>query len=224
MMARSLLNPALLTILGIGCVIAVIAPFDILFADISFGSPVVRVVLLAAMVLAGWWAAGQSGLRLEGHGARTPALIGVAGALAIALWVVVLDCFVFRAVLVPPYVQFMHEPLAMRASYFILRTFNENIIYRLFLTSVAVLALTRLRVATPLTVFVAIVAVQFVNIAANVFLQEHVTPMLFLYDVLRYIVPGVCWGWLYYRFGFVTNEIAAVGCHVFLQPMISVLF
>jgi len=47
--------------------------------------------------------------------------------------------------------------------------------------------------------------------------------MLLVYDVVRYIPPGVLWGYLYSRNGFATAEIASVGTHPFLQPFLGVL-
>ena len=36
-------------------------------------------------------------------------------------------------------------------------------------------------------------------------------------------VPGVIWGYLYWRPGFVAAEIASVGTHPFLQPALGIL-
>lgn len=46
---------------------------------------------------------------------------------------------------------------------------------------------------------------------------------MLVYDLLRYVVPGVLWAWLFWRFGFVTAEVASVGCHIFLQPGFGIL-
>jgi len=62
---------------------------------------------------------------------------------------------------------------------------------------------------------------QVINISMNV--SEPSSPMLLVYDVVRYIPPGVLWGYLYWRNGFATAEIASVGTHPFLQPFLGVL-
>lgn len=86
------------------------------------------------------------------------------------------------------------------------------------------LALTQSRLASPVAIFLAMVGTQYVNIGFNVIVSENATPILLFYDALRYITPGVIWAWLFFRFGFMTAEIASVGCHIFLQPIFSVLF
>jgi hypothetical protein len=44
-----------------------------------------------------------------------------------------------------------------------------------------------------------------------------------LLPIDRPIVPGVIWGYLYWRHGFVAAEIASVGMHPFLQPALGIL-
>ena len=222
-MGRPLLNPALFGVMTIACAIAAIAPFDVMFSAISFGSVFVRVAVMALVVLLGWKAACKVGLRLEGHGAEHPALVGIAAAIIVAVCIIVIDCYLFRSLLAPKIVQSIQQPVILRLAYFMLRAFNENVIYRLFVFSVLVLALTRLRIASPQTVAAAMVVTQCINIGLNIPAEEASMPLLFYY-ALRYLAPGVLWAWLYLRFGFKTAEIASVGCHVFLQPMFSVFF
>lgn len=213
-----------LGVLLIGCTIAAIIPFDVTFAAISFGKPVARAFILLIMALSGAWAASHAGLRLDGHGARHPWAFGLIGAISVALWVAMLDCWLFRPMLDPSYAKFLHMPLLPRLLYFMPRSFNENIIYRLFVFSIFMLALKRLRVASPVMIIVAMTAAQCINIAANVVIWEPITATSLFYDALRYVAPGVLWAWIYDRFGFSTAEIAAVGCHVFLQPVFSLAF
>lgn len=104
-----------------------------------------------------------------------------------------------------------------------LRAYVENIAYRLFVFSILVFLLARLKMASPVTIVLAMVVSQCLNIGANV-PHEAVTAQVFLYDTIRYVAPGVLWAWIYLRFGFVTAEVASVGCHVFLQPAFSILF
>ena len=103
-----------------------------------------------------------------------------------------------------------------------MRAFLENIIYRLFAFSLAVLILKSLRIESIATIAAAMVLIQCVNVWYNVVALEQMAATLLVYDAVRYVVPGVFWAWIYRRFGFVTNEVASVGCHVFLQPAFSV--
>ena len=52
-------------------------------------------------------AASRAGLRVEGHGAHSPLLIGIAGALFIAAYCVLLDCFFLKATLPADYGEFL---------------------------------------------------------------------------------------------------------------------
>jgi hypothetical protein len=107
-----------------------------------------------------------------------------------------------------------------------MRAWNENIIYRLTVMSGLSWLIGFLwrsdgvRPAAGPFILVAIIA-QVINISVNV--SEPSSPMLVVYDVVRYIPPGVLWGYLYWRNGFATAEIASVGTHPFLQPFLSVL-
>lgn len=208
----------------IGGTIAFVTPFDVVFSALTGGSAALRVSLLGALVIVGSWATYQSGFRIESHGARYPWLVGVAAALACAVWITILDCWLFRSALDPAYANFINGPLWLRFSYFLPRSFNENIIYRLFVFSCLALALKKLNLANPATIFAAMIVAQCLNIYVNVAVHEQLTAAHILYDSLRYIAPGVLWAFVFAQFGFATAEIAAVGCHVFLQPMFSVFF
>ena len=183
---------------------------------------------IAVLVVVGAWAGAKVGLRLEGHGARFPALIGLAAAIIVAAYVVLLDCFVFRAVLDPGYATFLHLPLGDRLLYFMPRAFNEIIMYRLFGFGGLAWLLTRCGTSPPSrrVLVAAMIGAQLINIACNVvFLSPApVTALTLTYDALRYVAPGVLWAALYVRNGFATAEVASVGCHVFLQPGFSIFF
>jgi len=106
-----------------------------------------------------------------------------------------------------------------------LAAYVENIEYRLFLMSALVWAIGSLwrgsdgRPANG-AFWTAMTLAQIVNIAVNVAPQAAgpITPLALAYDGLRYLFPGVVWGYLYWRHGFVAAEIASVGAHPFLQP------
>ena len=77
----------------------------------------------------------------------------------------------------------------------------------------------------PIAILAVMVATQALNIGMNVtaFLPGPISPLVLTYEALRYVVPGVIWAWLFWRFGFLTAEIASVGCHLFLQPALGIL-
>jgi hypothetical protein len=221
-------SPALVSILLVGTAIAALDPFDAAFAAVTFGSPIARVTLIATFVLVGAFCASRVGLRLADHGMR-PVLIGVASALGVAVYVTAIDGFVFRTALSDSYV-YLFETTALRdrLTYFMLRAFNENIIYRLFLFSTLLYLISIVsgkRSMAPVLIFAAMVTTQLLNIGINLVAlsADSASPFVLFYDALRYVAPGVLWAWLYWRFGFLTAEIASVGCHAFLQPALGIL-
>ncbi|MBU6266539.1 MAG: hypothetical protein KGN34_03295 [Sphingomonadales bacterium] len=133
----------------------------------------------------------------------------------------------FRSRLAAGYVGFLRAPLHVRLFYFMLRAFNENVIYRLFAFGglVALLRHWQGRALSMPAMLGVAAAVQVVNIGANVVIPggQPITPAALGYDALRYVAPGVAWAWLYARRGFATAEVASVGCHLFLQPAFSLL-
>jgi hypothetical protein len=221
----------LVVILLIGMAIAAIAPFDVAFAAATSGSRPGRMGLIAVLALIGAFCGNRVGMRLEGHGSRRPVLIGVAGAVAVAVYVVALDGVLFRASLPVSYLHFFETTgLRDRLVYFMLRAFNENVIYRLFVFSTLVYLISlvkgiRASDLHPVLIWSAMVATQMLNIGMNV-TALSTDPLSFaalFYDAIRYVAPGVFWAWLYWRFGFLTAEMASVGCHVFLQPALGAL-
>ena len=224
-------SPALVAILLIGATIAAITPFDVAFDAATFGSPAGRVGLIAVLALIGAGCADRVGLGLEAHGARRPVLVGIAAAVAVAAYIAAIDGVLFRAALPADYVQFFATMgLRDRLVYFMLRAFNENVIYRLFVFSTLFYLIARLKGVpakelSPVPVWCAIVAAQILNIGMNVaaLSPDPFTFATACYDAIRYVAPGVLWGWLYWRFGFLTAEVASVGCHIFLQPALGAL-
>ncbi len=219
----------LAVIAGGAAVIAVIAPFDSLFLPLTFGSPLLRAALMAFLAVTGGAAAKACGLRLEGHGAKYPLLIGLGAALAVAAYVFVLDVVLLRPMLSADYVAYLHVPLGERLAGFMLRAFNENVLYRLFLFPVIAFAAQRVLRRdhiSPRLLIAAMVAAQVINIAANAVLPlpDPITLAQLGYDAIRYVAPGVVWAILFRRYGFATAEVASVGCHVFLQPAFSLIF
>jgi hypothetical protein len=222
---------ALVAIVIISMAIAAVAPFDVAFVAATFGSLFARMGLIAALAVVGAFCADRVGLRLEGHGTRRPVLIGVVAAVGVAAYVVAIDGVLFRTTLPVSYVRLFEEAgLRDRLTYFMLRAFNENVIYRLFVFSALFYLISLVKGVkaddvSPVLIWCAMVATQMLNIGMNVTALSP-DPLSFatlFYDALRYVMPGVLWAWLYWRFGFVTAEVASVGCHIFLQPALGVL-
>jgi len=221
----------LITVLVFGGTIAAIAPFDYAFEAITQNLAVLRVCMFVALASVGAFCANRAGFRVQSHGTRYPALIGLGGAILVAIAVALIDGFLFRVSLTPEYVQlFATVDLPTRLAYFMLRAFNENVFYRLFLFSaLAWLFGTVWRDASQrpavAAIWGAMIVAQITNIAINVVLPsvETVTPTVLLYDAIRYVAPGVVWAYHFARFGFATAEIASVSCHLFLQPALGIL-
>jgi hypothetical protein len=198
----------------IAVAIACVGPFDSAVGAVTMGHVAPRVAIILAMITVGIFSAGQTGLCLKG-----PIAIGFVFGAVVAGYVCLTDGLLFRHGLPANYVGYFHTlPLGERMTYYFMRAFQENIVYRLFLFSVVIYALTRLRNG-PVSLgwaVAAMIGVQVLNVWINV------APMTG-YDVIRYVVPGSLWAWLYWRFGFVTAEVGHVSCHAFLQPILGVL-
>jgi hypothetical protein len=216
-------------ILAVGAIIAIIAPFDTAFDALSLGSPILRPVLLLALGAIGLVLAARIGAGVEPRGLTHPVLSPLLLAAAVAVYVAIMDAFIFRAELSPDYVTLIaRHGLLDRFGYFMLRAFNESILYRLFLSSVLVWLLGRFwqgenGMPANGAYWLGMTLAQAVNIGINVTFATGfaTTPELIAHDILRYVVPGVVWGYLYFRHGFIAHEIAAVGTHLYLQPLLG---
>jgi len=117
-------------------VIAAVNPFDVAFARLTLGSSTLRVGLFAFLASSGALFAARADLELQPHGTRHPILVGLAAALFVALAIALIDGVLFRNFLPAPYVEFFRSTtLGQRLTYFMLRAFNENVFYRLFVFS-----------------------------------------------------------------------------------------
>jgi hypothetical protein len=136
--------------------------------------------------------------------------------------VTAIDCFLFRGMIPQDYVAAIRgATLLDRYIYFMQRAFLENVIYRLFVFSALLCLLSRLRLASERNILLGKIAIQCLNVGVNVVAKEAISLPLLVYDALRHVAPGVLWAMIYRRFGFSAAEVASVGCHVFLQPMLG---
>jgi hypothetical protein len=173
----------------------------------------------------GVWLGPRAGLQIEPRGLSRPMLIPVVVAAAVAVYCVICD-IAMRPQLSPEFLAGMKAPVGWRIVEFAARAFDENIIYRLFLGTALVWALGRVwrdAAGGPSlgAYLVGFTLAQVINIWINVTALAPLTPLHLAHDALRYVVPGVVWSWLYWRYGFQSNEIACTTVHVFLQPLIT---
>jgi hypothetical protein len=217
----------LAAIVAIAALIGWIAPFDVYYTAVTGGSPVARTLVIALVAVAGGLASRSAGLSLGGQGRGAPLGIGLSAAALVAARVVLLDCVLFRASLPDGFAAFLRAPLHVRLFYFMLRAFNENVIYRLFGFGGSVWLLGKWRGRAPgmVAMLAVAAAVQAVNIGGNVIWAggAPITAAGLGYDALRFILPGMVSAWLFTRYGFATAEVASVSCHLFLQPAYSLL-
>lgn len=213
-------SPTLLLILAISLPIAAAAPFDIAFGTLTANLWYARAALMAVLVVSGSYLGRYAGLELRASGWWQ----GLVAAVGVAAYVAVLDGYAFRFHLAPSYVAFLQLPLKMRLAYYLMRAFNENVIYRLFMFSLFLALLRRFGFVSTLATASAMTLPQIINIGLNVTQFEHISFIELLYEACRYVAPGILWAWIYRRFGFIAAEEASVGCHVFLQPLNSIIF
>jgi hypothetical protein len=211
--------------LALAAAIAWMQPYDLVFGWITLGSPPLRAALIVLMALVGTSLGERAGLALEDRRGAFPVRDALMAALAVAVFCALCD-WIWRPELHPGYVQFLSAtPLAQRSLRFAMRAFNESIIYRLFLGSLLVWAFGRVwKKADGQTAdgafWAGFALSQIVNIWINVSALAPLTPAAAAHDALRYVAPGVVWGWLYWRRGFVANEIACTSVHLFFQPLV----
>ncbi|MBV8799859.1 MAG: hypothetical protein JOY77_14025 [Alphaproteobacteria bacterium] len=215
-------------LLILAMLVAAAGPFDLAVHLASGGVPVRRILLIAMLVIAGATCASLSGLSMQGTSKTWP-LIAIGSALGVAAYVCLVDGWLFRASVPAEYVHAVQmHPLRDRLAYYFLRAFQENVIYRMFVFSALTLAVSKLsgrsasEISTAGILSIALTA-QILNIAINVVALEPAASFSLTYDSVRFVVPGMFWGWLYWRHGFVTTELGHVACHAFLQPALGIL-
>lgn len=215
-------------LLLVGGAIAAMAGFDVIFVAVTRDSAWLRSALFVTLAAIGLWCSRRAGLSLLPHGLAHPVAASFGIGLAVAIAIVLIDGVLFRAILPPEYVTSFQHGLGERMAYYMLRAFNENILYRLFLMSTIVWTLGLVwRDAQgkipPGAIWFAIISAQAMPMFLNglPLFSEAITPAAILFIVVRFILAGILWGYLYWRYGFLTTEIAHVSTHIFLQPMMG---
>ncbi len=227
--AQAGLTPLVPVLSGLGLVIgllfAVLFPIDPLIA----GGNALRSVVLFVM---GVWLATILAPKVGLSSGVVPqrSILGAVAGYAVlqALYIVIVDAVLFRSVLPANYVNtFLHEPLAERLLGYCTRAFYESLMYRFFIGTTLIWCIRwvlRLRGPIPFgIVMMAMLAAQTINIAANVLgvYWPEATPAVMLWIVVRFVLPGTFWGYVYYRSGLVVSEYAASALHLILQPVIG---
>lgn len=219
-------------ILAVAGAIAFAIPFDRALGAITADNRLPRALALVTCGLAGLLLSSRIGATIGSRGLRRPFAAPLMIGAAVALLAALIDAVLPRSILVPGYIVYTTgTPLAIRVGVYCLRAFNEGVLYRLFLGGVFVWIFGRFWKASdglPTTgaVIAGMALAQAINILVNVVAApgSALTPAFLLYAAVRFVAPGVLWGWLYVRHGFVANEIAAVSAQLFLQPMIGLIY
>jgi hypothetical protein len=151
----------------------------------------------------------------------------MAGAIAgVALLIVVLDCWIFRATLSAGTVGFFtSQPLFHRALSDAAGSVLEEVIVRLVIMTLLVglgSLIWRRPDGRPRTaVFIA--AIMLADLIDCARTPGPYSPVSLFYDALRYYTPGLVWGWLYWRHGWVSAAAAHFGVHLVFEPAVFFL-
>lgn len=222
--------PAGAAILAVGASIAAMAGFDAAFNLATQNQPLHRIVGFLVIASTGWLCARRADLHLLPRSNHIAVAIAAAVAVAMAAGIALVDALLFRSHVAPEYVALIQGLTpADRILYFSMRAFNEEVFYRLFLTSAIAWVLGHwLRNEAGMipsgAYWIAIVSAQTLAILVNVILPHplaDVTPTFALYTLIRFVAPGIVWGYLYWRHGLVTAQLAHIGTHLFLQPILG---
>lgn len=220
--ARPLSFPAA-AIVGVAAALAAAVPLDRGFALLPAGSAPARGAWMLALALSGLFFAGKAGLRVTPHDLKRPLVAVVGIALALGIAIAALDAAAPRSILLPGFIDGLREtPTLVRLEYYAVRAFGEDVVYRLFLMSLLACAGVSLLRQRPASVYwLAIIAAQLANVALTCWAYTPLTPAMALYTVIRLVLPGILWGYLYWRHGFLTATLAHVTTHLFYQPLMT---
>lgn len=188
--------------------------YEPMFLLATSAVPAWRAVLFAVLTLFGAVVARRAGLKLAPS--KSGLVAAIASAALVAALVLVLDGVLFRAALAPEYVASFNEPLALRLAFYPARSLTEEILYRLVVMSCLFWLAQRWNPrALTLTLCCAILIAQLLNVLPK---SGDTT---FVYLLARFIVPGLVWGFLFWRYNFATAALAHMTCHLLLQPALG---
>jgi hypothetical protein len=155
------------------------------------------------------------GLGILASNPRRSALAIVVSMTGTAVFIALLDLWLFRGHLPQGYVEFYTSPLWPRLPGICAECVFEDVKYRLLLmTALVGLTAVVMRGRPPvILIFAFAIFVQFVNVATLVVAYP-------LYGTLRYWAVGATWGWLYWRHGLLAAMAAHAGTHLLLDPIL----
>lgn len=210
--------------LALAAAIAWIQPFDRAFDAATFGVAPARAALIVLLALAGLALGAPIGLTLEGNGRGRPLRDALTAALAVAVFCAACD-WIGRGELHAGYRAFLLDtPLFARTVVFAARAVNENIIYRLFLSTLMIrlIGLVWRDAGRPAggAYWTGFALAQLANVWINVAALAPLTPLGVAHDLARYAAPGLVWSWLFWKRGFAANELASTSVHLFFQPLV----
>ena len=136
---------------------------------------------------------------------------------AVTAFILILDCFLFRAHLPANYVAFYTSPLSPRLQAICVLAAYEEVKFRLLLMTALCVVVAAFWKQTPpgWCFMLIIIAVQFANVGA--FILNNPDPA---YTSLRYLAVGSIWGWLYWKHGWLSALIGHSSAHIFLDPLL----
>ena len=187
------------------------------------GNWVARLALVAIAAATGIVLAPRLKTGIAVHDLRHPAIVALLVPACVAVFLTFVDAVLFRAILPHTYVASIEDTSTLqRIAYYLMRGFNEEILYRLFLGTVFACVLGKIW-RGGISIMAAMVLAQTVNAVVGFWWvsDEPLTPFVIAYGVLRIVVPGTIWGYLYWRHGLLTSLTAHLTSHVFLQPMLT---
>jgi Type II CAAX prenyl endopeptidase Rce1-like len=163
------------------------------------------------------------GLSLFAHDLRYPLATTLAIGVLVGVLVCVADIFVFASVFPADYLQLVHDmPTAERILFVGGVSLLDEITFRLGVMTALVWAATRLWRPTNGIYWGAIVSAQLINVLAHG--TSLATPMEVLFSLVRIELPGILWGYLYWRHGFSVAALAHTSSHIIVQPVLTLSF
>ncbi len=157
-------------------------------------------------------------------GCAIVALICSVALVSVIVWTT--DCVVFRQTLPVGYVRLFSGPdLIGRIRLFAVKAMLEEVAFRLVVMYAIIAVGGRFAHdskgdAAPFVFVIAILVAQAVNLGLQ--LRPPTSVGEGGYDVLRFYLAGVVWGWLCRRHGFISAFVAHPLTHLVLQPLLLV--
>jgi hypothetical protein len=222
-------NPGLALKIGIvialGMVEAWAGPPDRNLDFLTHGSAPARAIMVAILALIGLAIASKSGLSLDFTNTKRPFAVAMILSIGVATFCAATD-FLFRPILNHSYIEMSTTtPIGGRQIMYSMRVIYESLTYRLFLGSAFVWIIGLVwrsrngQIAEGAYVLGFTIA-QLLNMTSMASFMP-MNGLTLTYYAFRFLAPGVAWGLIFRRYGFLTNELSVGAVHFFLQPMLT---